>query len=129
MKKITVLVMAVLMLALTPFVASAGMVEGTIQGYQCVTEGKTCPVGKEDPMAAVERVFVVLTADNNYYFIPNVDRGVLARHINERVKITGNVSMKYNSIQATKIDAYEKGSWVETWNMKDQLQFQNDFGY
>ena len=28
--------------------------EGTIQGYNCITSGKTCPIGKEDPLIETE---------------------------------------------------------------------------
>ena len=121
MKKISILVLALSFLVLAPVGATAGMVEGTIQGFTCVTQGTTCPVGKEDPMAAVERVFVVLTKGNDYYFIPNVDRAVLARHINERVKVTGKVSARYPSIQATKIEAYKKGAWKLAWDTESEL--------
>ena len=87
------------MLALSPLAAFAGetTLEGSIQGFTCVTQGKVCPVGKEDPLAGIERVFVLLIDDNNYYFVPNVDRAILARHINEKIRITGNLSDKYKS--------------------------------
>ena len=123
MKKISILVLALAVLILAPVWASAGMVEGSIQGFTCVTQGKTCPVGKEDPMAAAERVFVVLTKGGDYYFVPNVDRAVLARHINEMVKVTGDVSMKYPSINADKIEVYEKGAWKTTWDGNEAKRF------
>lgn len=123
MKKIILFVLAISMLAVTPFAAvAADTVEGSVQGYQCVTQGITCPVGKEDPMAAVERVFVILSSDKmgKYYFVPNVDRAVLARYINERVKITGKMNEKFNSIGAKKIEAFKNGSWITVWTQKDQ---------
>ena len=127
MKKISILVLVLSFLVLAPVWASAGMVEGTIQGFTCVTQGTTCPVGKEDPMAAVERVFVVLTKDNNYYFVPNVDRAVLSRHINEMVKVTGDVSSKYPSINASKIEVFEKGAWKTAWSQPDQWQLYEQY--
>ena len=126
MKKISILVLALSFLVLAPVWANAGSVEGTIQGFTCVTTGKTCPVGKEDPMAAVERVFVVLTKGGDYYFIPNVDRAVLARHINEMVKVDGTISAKYPSIQADKIEVYQKGAWKTVWDGNEQRQFYED---
>jgi hypothetical protein len=72
-------------------------------------------------MAAVEKVFVILTASNAYYFVPNLDRAVLARHLNERVRITGEVSAKYNAINATKIDAFRGGAWKTTWTWAMQV--------
>lgn len=126
MKKISILVLALSFLVLAPVLATAGMVEGTVQGFTCVTQGKLCPVGKEDPMAALERVFVVLTKGDDYYFVPNVDRAVLARHLNERVKVTGDVSAKYPSIEATQIEAFAKGAWKVAWSAKWQQEFYED---
>lgn len=126
MKKFSILVLALAVLILAPVWATAGEVEGTIQGFTCVTQGKLCPVGKEDPMAALERVFVVLTKGDDYYFVPNVDRAVLARHINDRIKVTGEVSAKYPSIEATQIEVFEKGAWKMAWSAKWQQEFYED---
>jgi hypothetical protein len=103
---------------LVPFVgfAAQATVEGTVQGFTCVTQGITCPVGKEDPMAAVERVFVVLTDTDDYYFVPNVDRAVLARHINKKIRVIGEKSTKYKSIQANQIQLMNKGNWENAWS-------------
>jgi len=126
MKKISVFVLALFVLILLPVWASAGTVEGSIQGLTCVTTGKLCPVGKEDPMAAIEKVFVVLTAGKNYYFVPNVDRAVLARHINQRVRVTGAVSTKYSSISAMKIDVFAGGAWKTTWSWAMQADLERN---
>jgi hypothetical protein len=124
MKKFSVFALALFVLILLPVWASAGTVEGSIQGLTCVTTGKLCPVGKEDPMAAIEKVFVVLTAGKNYYFVPNVDRAVLARHLNQRVRVTGKVSTKYPSISAMKIDVFEGGAWKTTWTWAMQAELE-----
>ena len=126
MKKISLIILAILIVGITPFAALAGTVEGSVQGFNCVTQGKVCPVGQEDPMAAAERVFVVLTKDGNYYFVPNVDRAVLARRINDRVRVTGDINMKYNSINASKIETFRNGAWDETWSqaVQDRLQLE-----
>ena len=126
MKKFSVFALALFVLILLPVWASAGTVEGSIQGLTCVTTGKLCPVGKEDPMAAIEKVFVVLTAGKNYYFVPNVDRAVLARHINQRVRITGKVSAKYPAINAIKIDVFEGGAWKTAWSWEMQADLQRN---
>ena len=118
MKKKLLLIMFALVLV--PVLASAAQVEGTVQGYTCVTQGKVCPVGKEDPMVAVERVFVVLTAAGDYYFVPNVDRAVLARHIRKKVRVTGALNAKFKSITASKIERRYKGGWKVTWSPEMQ---------
>lgn len=115
MKRISLFVFALSVFILLPTWAVAGSVEGSIQGFTCVTQGKLCPVGKEDPMAALEKIFVVLTPGKEYYFVPNVDRAVLARHINDRVRVSGRISWKYPSIEAVKIEVLTKDAWKTTW--------------
>jgi hypothetical protein len=117
MKKVTLFFLVVSIMALIPASAFAGAVEGTVQGFNCVTHGKVCPVGKEDPMVAAERVFVVLTKSGSYYFVPNLDRAILARHINQMVRVSGKASEKYPSIMADKLEVMKDGKWAETWNM------------
>lgn len=90
--------------------ANAATVEGTISGYTCVVLGKACPVDREDPVIAAERVFVVVKADGSYYMIPNIDRAILARHLTEKVRVEGNVDEKYKSIQAKKLEVYMASS-------------------
>ena len=124
MKKISLFVFFVLVFLLLPTWASAGTVEGSVQGLTCVVTGKLCPVDKEDPMAAIEKVFVILTAGKNYYFVPNVDRAVLARHINERVRVTGDVSSKHPSIIANKLDVFRGGAWKTTWSIQMEIEMQ-----
>jgi hypothetical protein len=98
---------------LTPILAIGASVTGSIQGFMCVTQGKVCPIGQEDPVAAAENVFVLLVdaAKGEYYFVPNVDRAVMARHINQEVKINGTVNAKMKTIKATDIMVGGKKVW------------------
>lgn len=81
MRRSLLFCMALFVWTLVPALAMGGVVEETIQGLTCVTFGKVCPVDKEDPMIAAERVFVVLVKADDYYLVPNLDRAILARHI------------------------------------------------
>jgi hypothetical protein len=96
---------------------------GSIQGFNCVTQGKVCPVGREDPMVAAEQVFVLLMEGNQYYFVPTLDRGIMARHLNQMVKIEGRKSDRFSSIQATDLYVQENGSWRKVWsqNWQDEI--------
>jgi len=129
MKKLSVIMVSLFVLVLLPVWAVAGTVEGSVQGFTCVTQGKVCPIGKEDPMIAAERIFVVLTKGGSYYFVPNVDRAILARHINEQVRVTGDVSAQYPSIVANKIEAFKKGAWKTTWTQRAQDEVRDFLGY
>lgn len=107
---------------LVPVVAVAGTIEGTIQGFHCVTVGKICPLGKEDPVVAAERVFVVLTDKGDYHFVPNLDRAILARHLGEKVRVTGPVDSKYKSITAKTFEVMRNGKWRTTWSEEMQRE-------
>lgn len=119
MKKIWVPIIIGMAFLITPVIAMGASFTGSIQGFNCVTEGKICPIGKEDPVIAGESLFVLLidAAKSDYYVIGNVNRGVLARRFNEQVKIDGKVDMKTKSIAAS--DLYVMGKnkqWVKTWS-------------
>ncbi len=118
-------VFIIFLFSLIPAGAWAYQAEGTIQGYHCVTTGKTCPLGKEDPMIAVERIFVLYTGDGSYYFIPNLDRAILARHIREKVRITGEVNEKYRSLKADIFEVKYENGWKETWSKELELELMN----
>ena len=103
--------MVCLFVLVTPVIAfgAAGSLEGTIEGYNCVMQGKTCPIGGEDPLVATEFTFVLLTPGNKFYFVPNIDRAVMARHVAEQVRITGDISA--NAIKAQTIEVKKDGKW------------------
>ena len=121
--------MAILMV---PMMAIGASITGSVQGFNCVTQGKICPVGMEDPVIAAEQVFVVLVdaAKGEYYFVPNVDRGIMARHINEQVKVEGTINTKMKSIKATNLYTMDaKKNWKKVWalDLEDKI-YQDIFG-
>ncbi|MBI4618849.1 MAG: hypothetical protein HY739_01590 [Desulfobacterales bacterium] len=122
------LILIAFALVLLPVLAFAAQIEGTVQGYHCVTQGKICPIGQEDPLVALEQVFVVLTAKDGYYFVSNLDRAVLSRYINTKVRVTGNISAKFKAITAEKFEVSKKGGWVVTWTKEMQKQLGLDLG-
>jgi len=103
-------------LVLMPALAIGATYEGSIQGFSCVTQGKVCPVGKEDPMIAAERVFVLHVKAGTYYFLPNIDRAILARHLNQMVKVDGMMSAQFNSVKANELFVMEDGKWKKVWS-------------
>ncbi|MDY6988380.1 MAG: hypothetical protein SWQ30_10010 [Thermodesulfobacteriota bacterium] len=124
MRSTLLFVLVVFALVAVPAWALAGTVEGTVQGFTCVTTGKVCPVGKEDPMIAAERVFVVLDSDGKtHHFVSNLDRAILARHINQMVRVTGEVNAKYSAIKAEKLEVKGKGGWEMAWSkaLQDEM--------
>jgi hypothetical protein len=99
---------------------------GSIQGFNCVTQGKVCPVGREDPMIGAEQVFVLFMEGGTYYFVPNLDRGIMARHFNELVKIEGTKSDQFNAIKATDLYVKENGGWKKVWSqdIQDEIYYE-----
>ena len=112
------------MLVLLPVFVGAATVEGTIQGLNCILNEKLCPVGQEDAVISQEEFFVVYTKTQNYYFVPNLDRAVLARHINTIVRVSGNLDKKHRAIQADKLEVLRKKKWVKVWTPKMEEEIQ-----
>ena len=116
MKK-TLLFTVIVGIFLVPVLAFGSSLTGTIQGFNCVTQGKVCPVGKEDPMAATEKVFVLWDAKGEkFYFVPNVDSKIMARHINQMVMIEGTYNNKFRAIKADNIYIMENMKWRKVWS-------------
>ena len=83
-------------------------------------------------MIAAENVFVLLVdaAKGDYYFVPNVDRGILARHINEQVRVDGVVNEKMKSIKADSLYTMDsRNAWKKVWSqdIEDKV-YQDIFG-
>lgn len=126
MKKVTLMSILVLLMAI-PAWAFSGEVVGTIQGFTCVTTGKVCPVDKEDPLVAATRVFVVKTSGTEYYFVPNLDRALLARYLNKKVKVVGQINSKYRSINAEVFQVWRDGKWKTIWTKELEEEIKKEF--
>jgi hypothetical protein len=101
---------------LFPALAMGGQVEGSIQGLSCVIYGKTCPVGQEDVIAALETNFVLYTYDGTAYVISNIRHHILARYLNKEVRVTGEVNKEKKMIYAEKMEVKEAETWRTTWS-------------
>jgi hypothetical protein len=126
MKKFWLPIIIGMVFMAAPVMAIGATLTGSVQGLACVTQGKVCPIGMEDPVIAAENVFVLLVdaAKGEYYFVPNVDRGIMARHINEQVKIDGTINAKTKAIKAS--DMYTmnaRNAWQKVWsvNLQDDI--------
>ncbi len=123
MKKLFLLMLAAVIFLSVPILAKgAGMstLVGSIQGYDCVITKKVCPIGMEDSMAAEASVLVLLVDPEkaDFWVLPNVNQKVLARHINQEVKVVGH------------LESDQKAMWVEelyvgpklVWSTKMQAE-------
>lgn len=106
-------VVAVLLaLSIAPKVLAAGktvMLEGTFQGAFCTHYNKKCYT--DDAHVALENDFVLVLPNGKHYFLPNLRRGIKARHAGQTVRVRGE------------LDGHE--IWVEKLNVKKGNTYQN----
>ena len=69
-------------------------------------------------MIAAENVFVLFKKAGEFYFLPNIDRAILARHLNEPVKVEGVKSGRFPAIQATDFYVRHGDEWEKTWSQE-----------
>ena len=122
MKRLVVSAVLLLMFAF-PLLSQAETLTGVIQGFNCVTQGKNCPVGMEDPLVTTERTFVLLQDDGDYYLIPNLDRALLARYVAKNVRVTGTLESKFNAIYADTLEYNVDGDWKTAWSKEKMEEF------
>jgi hypothetical protein len=90
--------LVVLSLLVIPLTANAETIKGKLEGLTCLLKGYLCPIDKADPMIALEKDFVVVTADGKYYYLTNVGLGLKGKYALETVEVTGKINPKYNSM-------------------------------
>ena len=93
--KVHPLILSVLLAATS---VHAETLNGRINGSHCARGGETCPIDRLDPHLALERDFVLQTADGNYYFMPNLPRDVKVRHVLAQARVTGSLDPRYKTI-------------------------------
>ena len=130
MKKLLVPTILGVLFLLAPVFAMATSVTGSVQGYNSVAQGQASPAGKDVHIsahaAAAESNFVILSdaAKGKHYLIQNADRAVLAKLVNQQIKIDGDVDNAAESIKAK--DIYTQASnqsWKKVWssNVNDNI--------
>jgi hypothetical protein len=116
MKKSHFLMIVIGLFFLVPSVAPcADSIEGTIQGFNCITQ-KICASSSEDPLVTAEYTFVVVTPDGKTYFLPAVPRAVLAYRDTERVRVKGYMNPKFNKVDVQSIEIFKNRKWTYVWN-------------
>jgi hypothetical protein len=123
MNKLLVPTILGVLFLLTPVFAMATTVTGSVQGYNSVAQGQASPVGKDAHISAhaasTESAFVILAdrAKGGHYLIQNADRAILARLVNQQVKVDGDVDNATESIKAKEIYTQAPNqSWKKVWS-------------
>ena len=114
-----------LVMALSATQAGAGekvKLEGEIRGAKCTHYQVECY--NDDNHIALEPDFVFVMPDGKYYFMPNVDRLVKARHAYKNVLIHGELTGQELWVDRL-VDKDKKtgGRAKSTWDWSDQPEF------
>jgi hypothetical protein len=119
MKKI---LMFVLVLALlSPVCVYAAEIQGKVDAYAAVMQGKQLPQG--DPRAQLVNTPVVVTPDNKFYFVLNVPKEVFQSLMGQNVKVTGDLQPQYDSINASRVEAMKNNRWTVVWDTAKPYAF------
>ncbi len=62
--------------------------DGTIQGASCVINNTYCPEDSSDPHIALEKTFVLVDEDKNYYFLSNISKIAKMSLLNKNIQVT-----------------------------------------
>lgn len=110
--------LAIIMVMCIPAMAIGGQWEGSIQGLSCAMHGKVCPTGMEDPYIAVEDNFVLYTGEDSWFLLPNINKGVMIRYLNEPVRVLGTKNSNHPAINVNEFQVKKDGEWQTIWSEK-----------
>lgn len=115
-KSLNTLALSLCGLLMLPLSANAAdEVEGVIKGVRCVTDQTLCVEDKRDPRLQAESDFVLEQPDGSYYYIFNIDRDTKAEFVLDTVRVTGQVSDRYQSIKAQKMEVRRGDRYRTVW--------------
>lgn len=96
--------------------------EGEIRGVKCTHFKVECK--NDDNHIALETDFVLVMPDGTYYFMPNLTRGIKARHAYKKVHIRGELTRQEIWVYKL-VDLDKKGSAKSktSWDWSDDDDF------
>jgi len=114
-----------LMMAMSATQVSAGekvQLEGKIQGAKCTHYQVEC--FNDDNHIALEPDFVLVMPNGEYYFMPNLNRSVKARHAYKNVRVHGELTRQELWVDKMVDLDQKKGSRAKTtWDWTAQDEF------
>jgi hypothetical protein len=114
-----------LTMALSATLVSAGEkveLEGIIQGAKCTHYQVEC--FNDDNHIALEPDFVLVIPSGEYYFMPNLNRGVKARHAYKNVRVHGELRTQELWVdRMVDIDKKKGGRSKTTWDWSAREDF------
>jgi hypothetical protein len=114
-----------LTMALSATLVSAGEkveLEGVIQGAKCTHYQVEC--FNDDNHIALEPDFVLVIPSGEYYFLPNLNRSVKARHAYKNVRVHGELRRQELWVdRMVDIDKKKGGRAKTTWDWSAREDF------
>jgi len=96
--------------------------EGEIRGAKCTHFQVECY--NDDNHIALEPDFVLVMPDGSYYFMPNLNRGVKARHAYKNVRVHGELTQQELWVDKLVDLDQKKGNRAKTtWDWSAQDEF------
>ncbi len=95
------------------------IVEGRLNGHECVHGGITGPVDPEDPHLLLERDYVLQQESGDYMFLTNLPRSTKLQYVLQDIQISGVVDTKYNSIVVYELMIMEDDEWKTVWTKRE----------
>ena len=112
-------------MALSATLVSAGEkveLEGIIQGAKCTHYQTEC--FNDDNHIALEPDFVLVIPSGEYYFMPNLNRSVKARHAYKNVRVHGELTRQELWVdRLVDIDKKKGGRAKTTWDWSARENF------
>lgn len=100
--------------------APAETFNGRINGHSCAHNGEVCPIDRLDPHVALERDFVLQTADGTYYFMTNLPREVKVRHVLSQARVEGDLNPRYNTLLVEELQVKQGDAYRSVWSNAEQ---------
>ena len=123
--KVFCLAVLLFMMALSASLASAGekvKLEGEIRGAKCTHYQVECY--NDDNHIALEPDFVFVLPEGTYYFMPNLNRSVKARHAYRNVRVHGELTRQELWVdRLVDLDKKKGNRSKTTWDWSAQDEF------
>ena len=118
---VTKMTMALVLTVLTAAPAwSLETFEGTIQGANCVVNHLKCATDANDPHIEMEKDFVLVTDNGDYFFMPNLRQSLKKASYKKRVRVAGK--QKGAAIWVKKLEVNKDNRYHCVWSWARQME-------
>ena len=96
--------------------------EGTFQGAMCIHYKKDCPT--DDVHLAIENDFVLVLSNGEHYFLPNINRAIKVRYVDQTVRVSGKLEGE-QVIWVENLDVKKGNTYRNVWSWKERQELYN----